>query len=129
MRVKITKTCEIRLNEKLRKLEPGEFLELDPEKARILIDAKRADMVKPGIDEYRAFARELGELDPRNDCWEWNKRNKPEMWRGFLIAFKAGNLDDARKKFIAMIDQWEKDQTTTTTYRQSNLLSYTTDGR
>jgi hypothetical protein len=106
MRVKILKTCGILLNGETRQAKAGETINLPDDKGRRLIDAGYADQDEPGTEEYRALFRELGERDPGGGCWEWISRHRPEPWKEHLRAFRAGDLDGARKLVIEMIEEY-----------------------
>lgn len=107
MRVKIVKACGILLNGETRQAKAGETLTLSDDKARRLIDAGYAHRDKPGVEEYRVLLRELGERDPGGGCWEWIWRQRPELWRAHLRAFRSGDLAEARKGFMEMVEEWE----------------------
>lgn len=111
MLTKITKSCSVRMNGDVKKLQAGETITLPADKAQRIIDAGYAEPAKPGIDEYRDLTCELAKRDPKGDCWGWLLQCKPETWRGFMLMFKNGDLAGARKRFDEMITAW-KDQNT-----------------
>lgn len=112
MRTKIIKTCSVRLDGVVKKLEAGKTIFLPDDKSRRLIDAGYAEPVTiPGINEYRALTRELAERDPKGDCWDWIKQNRPVMWRDFMQIFKGGDLVGARGGFDEIVSAWRETTT------------------
>jgi hypothetical protein len=106
MRAKITRTCRIHLNGAIKELVAGETITLPSEKLSRLISGGYAEPFRPGIKEYRALLRELGERDPGGGCWEWIRRQRPEPWKEHLRAFRSGDLAGARKLVIEMIEEY-----------------------
>lgn len=107
MRAKITRTCRIHLNGAIKELVAGETITLPPEKLSRLINGGYAEPFRPGIEEYRALLREMGERDPGGGCWEWIRRQRAEPWKEHLRAYRSGDLVEARKSFMEMVEEWE----------------------
>lgn len=106
MIVSILTPCSAKLDGIIQSLSPGARLHLPDTKAQRLIDAGYARHIQPDIEEYRRLTLELVERDPKGGCWDWIVKQRPEMWRGFIQAFMAGDLALARQAFDEMVETW-----------------------
>lgn len=75
-----------------------------------MISAGYAEVITSDADEYRAFCREIAQLDPKGDCWNWIQQQHPELWQGHITAFRNGDIARARETFKQMIEAWNEQQ-------------------
>jgi hypothetical protein len=108
--IQITKSCSVRLNGEIKPLKAGEIITLPPEKAQKMISAGYAETIPTDTDEYRELCREISELDPKGDCWNWIQKEHPELWREHITAFRSGDIARARATFHQMIEAWTAQQ-------------------
>lgn len=106
MITRIIKSCSVRLNGEIKNLKAGETLTLPSEKAKRMVAAGYAEVIKPGAEEYRRYALEILRIDPKGGCWDWIVHNKPDLWQNCQVAFNSGNLDTAKDLFIHMVNLW-----------------------
>lgn len=107
MHIQIIKPVEVRHEGTVKTLAAWVELSLPDDKAKKLIDAGYAVRSKSTPADYRALIADFGERDPGGDCWPWNQRHYPELWRRHREAFKAGDFTAARETFAQMVAAWE----------------------
>lgn len=52
--------------------------------------------------EITSLARELGDCDPRSDCWEWVLTHKPHLWRDLISATKGIDINFAKRDSVGI---------------------------
>jgi hypothetical protein len=110
MTIKITKSCSVRLNGEVKTLKTGETVTLPREKAQKMISAGYAEAITTDADEYRTLCREISELDPKGDCWNWIQTHHPDLWQEHISAFRKGYIARAGATFKQMIETWNAQQ-------------------
>lgn len=106
MTTRITKSCSVRLNGEVKTLKAGEVITLPPEKAQKMISAGYAETITTGTDEHRELCREISQIDPKGDCWNWIQKHHPELWQEHITAFRKGDIHLAGATFKRMIETW-----------------------
>jgi hypothetical protein len=108
MTIRIIKSCSVRLNGEVKKLNAGESINLPPEKAQKMIDAGYAEDIQAGPDDYQAFCQEIMRSDPGGECWSWIYKEYPELWQEHITAFRSGDISLAKTTFTQMVKIWNQ---------------------
>lgn len=106
MPIEITRSCDIRLNGTVKKLQAGELLNLPIDKAQRLIDAGFAKSHSHTTDECRQLVTYFGEQDPGGGCWEYIKLHHADLWKSHRQSFRSGDLGQARATYDEMLTAW-----------------------